>query len=141
MNQIARGGDDPTPPEEGGTTRVPQTITYLLTPTSIRQGGPTRTSADVSVPRPRTYDDRTGRVFPDHLITPTSTKRRLGKSELHPSSCENCSRCAFAPSPLRTRPAPPRSAHVPAVRGQACPGQVHLVPALETSPTSAFAWE
>ena len=24
MNQIARGGDDPTPPE-GGTTRVPQT--------------------------------------------------------------------------------------------------------------------
>ena len=35
----------------------------------IRQGGPTRTSADVSVPRPRTHDDRTGRVFPDHLIT------------------------------------------------------------------------
>ena len=28
-------------------------------------------SADVSVPRPRTHDDRTGRVFPDHLITPT----------------------------------------------------------------------
>ena len=27
------------------------------------------TSADVSVPRPRTHDDRTGRVFPDHLIT------------------------------------------------------------------------
>ena len=26
-------------------------------------------SADVSVPRPRTHDDRTGRVFPDHLIT------------------------------------------------------------------------
>jgi hypothetical protein len=35
----------------------------------IRQGGPTRTSADASVPRPRTHDDRTGRVFPDHLIT------------------------------------------------------------------------
>ena len=31
--------------------------------------GPTRSSADVSVPRPRTYDDRTGRVLPDHLIT------------------------------------------------------------------------
>jgi hypothetical protein len=39
---------------------------------TIRQGGPTRTSADVSVPRPRTHDDRTGRVFPDHLITSLS---------------------------------------------------------------------
>ena len=27
MNQIARGGDDPTPPE-GGTTRVPQTSQF-----------------------------------------------------------------------------------------------------------------
>jgi len=25
------------------------------------------------VPRPRTYDDRTGRVFPDHLITLPAT--------------------------------------------------------------------
>jgi hypothetical protein len=33
------------------------------------KGGPTSSSADVSVPRPRTHDDRTGRVFPDHLIT------------------------------------------------------------------------
>ena len=36
---------------------------------SIRSGGPTRSSADFSVPRPRTHDDRAGRVFPDHLIT------------------------------------------------------------------------
>ena len=36
---------------------------------SIRSGGPTRSSADFSVPRPRTHDDRTGRGFPDHLIT------------------------------------------------------------------------
>ena len=42
-----------------------------------RQGGPTRSSADVSVPRPRTQDDRTGRVFPDHLITYYGDTRNL----------------------------------------------------------------
>ena len=28
------------------------------------------------MPRPRTYDDRTGRVFPDHLITKIATRHR-----------------------------------------------------------------
>ena len=41
---------------------------FLLFQTRVSKVTPTSTSADVSVPRPRTHDDRTGRVFPDHLI-------------------------------------------------------------------------
>ena len=39
----------------------------------------------VSVPRPRTYDDRTGRVFPDHLITPKK-RRRIAGEHCHTSN-------------------------------------------------------
>ena len=45
------------------TTAVDRATFY-----SIRQGGPTRSSADVSVPRPRTHDDRTAGFSPDHFF-------------------------------------------------------------------------
>ena len=65
-------------------------LTYL--------GGPTSTSADVSVPRPRTHDDRTAGSSPDHLITHTLTQlltyftcttaagRRVAACARHPCS-------------------------------------------------------
>ena len=56
---------------------------------SIRSGGPTRSSADFSVPRPRTHDDRTGRVFPDHLITTQSHLRRTYCTQ-QPLPCHTC---------------------------------------------------
>jgi hypothetical protein len=48
---------------------VPLLLTGVPLHPPATKGGPTSSSADVSVPRPRTHDDRTGRVFPDHLIT------------------------------------------------------------------------
>ena len=48
---------------------VPLLLTGVLLNPPAPKGGPTSSSADVSVPRPRTHDDRTGRVLPDHLIT------------------------------------------------------------------------
>ena len=57
------------PPPRVSVNLVPLLLTGVRLHPPAPKGGPTSTSADVSVPRPRTHDDRTGRVFPDHLIT------------------------------------------------------------------------
>ena len=70
-----RGGPS-RPPPRVSVNLVPLLLTGVQLHPPAPKGGPTSSSADVSVPRPRTHDDRTGRVFPDHLISNLSGDQR-----------------------------------------------------------------
>ena len=87
-----RGGPS-RPPSRVSVNLVPLLLTGVSLHPPAPKGGPTSTSADVSVPRPRTHDDRTGRVFPDHLIT----EECFDWAEAHPNPNPN-------PNPNRANP-------------------------------------
>jgi hypothetical protein len=93
-----RGGPSRPPPRASVNLVLPLLLTGVSLHPPAPKGGPTSTSADVSVPRPRTHDDRTGRVFPDHLITCARGKRGRTQSRL---TSEQLSRARFRLTGMR----------------------------------------
>ena len=87
-------GDDESAPKtrDSARRRCTPALTYL------------RSSADVSVPRQRTHDDRTGRVFPDHLITYEIRRRRFlrdsRRASVRSSACAESAQGGRLSTPL-----------------------------------------